>query len=293
MTQYQIKSNSHVATFSEMGAELCSLKEIESGEEFIWNAENTIWNRHSPILFPIVGRLNQDKYQYNGNSFGMTQHGFARDLNFEVVEIYTDFMRFMLQSDANTLKKYPFQFKLFIEYKITDNRLTTKYTVHNPGVENLYFSIGAHPGFILPNPKLEEFYIEFNQIEENLKSHLIESGLLTGKTEKILINQGQQLDLDSSSFSKDAIVFKHLKSDKISLKHRKTNWEIQMQFENFPFFGIWTKYPHQKFLCLEPWAGIADSSSFLGGFNEKEGICCAEPGSQLEFSYHTTFKSTI
>ena len=293
MSIYQLKSESLIVNFSSKGAEITSVKHIQTGEEFIWNADPDIWNRHSPILFPIVGKLIDNKYQFNGMEYHMGQHGFARDLDFDIAEIYTDCIRFLLQSNEHTFKLYPFEFKLFIAYKLTGNKLETTYSVHNNGEEIQYFSIGAHPAFLLPEEKLEDFIIHFNQSEPNLKSYLIQNGLLNGKSQDLKLSNLNGLNLNATSFVKDALVFKNLNSNEISIKHQKSNWQIKMSFESFPFFGIWSKYPYQKFICLEPWAGIADENGFTGEISEKEGICILNPAKNMDFSFTTEFIGTI
>ncbi|RWX59596.1 aldose 1-epimerase family protein, partial [Mesorhizobium sp. M4B.F.Ca.ET.089.01.1.1] len=72
------------ATIVRQGAELVSLRDSE-GTELLWQA-GPAWKRHSPVLFPIVGRLKGDQLRHRGRSYPMTQHGFARDRRFAWTE---------------------------------------------------------------------------------------------------------------------------------------------------------------------------------------------------------------
>ncbi len=293
MTIHQLKSDSLMVNFSSKGAEIVSIKHIQTGVEFIWDGNQEVWNRHAPVLFPIVGKLNENQFQYEGSFYSLGQHGFARDLEFETVEIYSDVIRFLLESNEDTLKVYPFEFKLFIEYKLIENQLETTYTVHNSGKEIQYFSIGAHPAFLLPDENLENFSIYFNQDEPNLQRFLIKDGLQTEETTNVGLSISNELELNANSFDKDAIIFKDLNSNEISIRHKKSNWQVKMSFEGFPFFGIWSKHPHQKFICLEPWAGITDKMGFNGEITEKEGICSLGANKSKSFCFKTKFSGAI
>jgi galactose mutarotase-like enzyme len=285
--QYNIQSEALSVTISAKGAELISVKDKKTGFEFIWDANPSVWNRHAPVLFPIVGKLNNNTIKINGKHFEMNQHGFARDLVFEPIEVYGDLMKFMLESNDVSLAKYPYQYRFFITYQLTGNSLKITYCVYNLSEENLYFSVGAHPGFKLPIPQLDQYFIEFEK-PENLVRHLLSDGLLNEKTEIIGLNQ-TILPLSNQLFLKDAIVFKDLKSSWLKLVQTENNYAIKLNFEGFPFMGIWTKVGQEAFLCLEPWQGIADKIGFEGEISAKEGIQCVTANETLSFDYELAF----
>lgn len=270
-----------------MGAELHSIKDLKSGFEFLWNANPQVWNRHAPVLFPFVGKLNQNQYSVDGVNYPMGQHGFARDMKFEPIEVYDDLIRFMLQSNDVSLGVYPYEFRFFITYKLASNKLTISYTCLNTGDVNMYFSVGAHPGFMIPGEKLEGCYIEFEKAE-NLDRYLLKDGLQNGETESIGSNQ-KIMELNTRLFEKDAIVLKNLKSNWLKLAQKGSQFEVMLNFEGFPFMGIWTKAGQESFICLEPWLGIADSLGFDKDISEKEGIICLGPGSEFNASYSLSF----
>lgn len=287
MESFQIESATHKASFLLKGAELCSLIDKKTGTEFIWQANPAVWARHAPVLFPIVGKLNNDNYRFEGKEYHLPQHGFARDQQFEVVEVYTDTLRFMLTHTPELNNQYPFAFKLFITFELKENTLLTQYEVYNPGIENTYFSVGAHPGFQLPKSGLDNYIISLAGIEIPPRK-LLSQGLFNHQTEVLPFNQNQ-INLDSNSFAKDAWVFELQNHYSLSIKDKHSPWQVSMEVENMPYLGIWTKFPCEDFVCLEPWAGLADDVDFNGPLEDKKGIQCLGPGSSLKFSFKTSF----
>lgn len=275
------------ATINHHGAELCSLKNTE-GIEFIWQADKTIWGRHAPVLFPIVGKLRDDLYTYANNKYSMPQHGFARDKMFELVSennTGNSEIIFSLKADHETLGKYPFNFELIISYQLLENQLLTTYKVLNNDSSSMPFSIGAHPGFCCPissDEKFEDYKIQFSE-KEKLEVALLNSGLFSG--EKFLLNeQADEIKLDEKTFIKDALVFENLKSDYVTLRSTKTNHFVKMGIKGFPYFAIWSK-PGAAFVCLEPWFGKADHSDHEGNILKKKGINILEPEQSFTCSF--------
>ncbi len=158
------------ATFRTTGAELVSLKRNSDDREFIWQADPDHWGRHAPILFPFVGKLKNDSYQYQGQTYKMNQHGFARDMEFNLIDQEKEFIRFSFTSIDQTLKVYPFRFELIISYRLEENSLIVACEVKNLESPDLYFSIGAHPAFNCPLVQGEvrsDYWLEFEKAENH------------------------------------------------------------------------------------------------------------------------------
>ncbi|MFP4198837.1 MAG: aldose 1-epimerase family protein [Halanaerobium sp.] len=271
------------------GAQLQKIILKKDNKNYLWHGDAKFWGRRAPVLFPIVGRLKKDKYQYKDQEYRMTQHGFARDKEFELVEEDENYLTYVLEEDNNTLKIYPFKFRLQIKYTIKSNSLAVTYRVVNQDPKDIFFSIGAHPAFYWPlneDEKKEDYYLEFEK-EEKAARYLLEDGLLNKQTELILNNQ-KILELTSDIFKDDALVFKNLKSEKVSLKSRKSEREVELEFNNFPYFGIWSQSAAAPFICLEPWQGIADSVESSAKIEEKEGINQLKPGGEFNCTYTIT-----
>jgi galactose mutarotase-like enzyme len=273
------------------GAELASVMQLDNQFEFLWNANPTVWNRHAPVLFPIVGKLKNNKISINGNFYEMTQHGFARDSNFELINKTEKSLTFLLQSNLETLKKYPFEFHFYIIYSFTEisNQLEITYKITNNSTVEMPFSIGAHPGFKLPIPDLNQYEINFERLS-NVERHLLLDGLFNGKTENIKL-ENHTLKLNTALFEKDAIVLKNCTTKKIALKHHFSNYEISCEFNDFNDFGIWAKKGNQEFICLEPWIGYSDNIYADCEIADKKGIIILPVNETFEASYFLNFSS--
>lgn len=254
------------AQIKHMGAELFSLKNNQN-TEYIWEGNPAFWGKHSPILFPIVGTLKNNTYNYNQKQFQLSRHGFAREMEFELVEKSEESATFSLISTLETQKVYPFDFELQICYSLDENKLNIDYKVINKSETTLPFAIGAHPAFALPG-NFEEYSLEFQQAE-TLKYYLLEEGLISNNSNEIQLDN-KKLGLNYQWFEKDALVFKTLESKSITiLKNEKSI--LKVNFNGFPNLGIWT-VQNAPFLCIEPWFGYSDTLNEYDDFLKKEGI---------------------
>lgn len=265
-----------------MGAELKTIFHKKKKKEYLWQGSSEWWPRRAPVLFPVIGKLNDNSYTTNGKAFSLSQHGFARDKEFSVYEKSENRIVFFLRSDDALLKIYPYSFTLKIIYTLEGSTLHVGYEVKNDSAQLMYFSIGAHPGFRCPlneGETFSDYYLEFEKAE-TLDRHLLDEGVFNGKTERILTDQ-QILNLNYELFIKDAIVFKNIQSSFLVLKSKSSDYFLKFEFPGFPYLGIWTK-PNAPFLCIEPWCGLADNKGFSGELKGKEGII--ELGEDKTFS---------
>lgn len=278
---FYLKNGPVEARFSILGAECTSL--CFHGLEYLWQALPSIWGRHAPVLFPIVGRLQDDRYTYRGKVFSLSQHGFARDREFSLLDQSQDSLLFSLKSDAKSLQAYPFAFELKIKYTLIGTGMQVDYRVSNPSTdEELWFSIGAHPGFACPlepeKESLEDYHLDFGQ--ENLSSlplYVLEKGLI-GSDRKTLSLENGKLDLNWELFQNDALIADVGPFTSVSIRSRKTGKGYAMDFKEFRWLGLWTKQRDAGFVCIEPWNGIADTVTHNGNFQEKMGIHSLSPG---------------
>ena len=279
----RIENNSLQVTINPKGAELQSIVHKGNSLEYLWSGDPAFWGKKSPVLFPIVGGLKNNQYTYGIQSYPLSRHGFARDMVFEVKSQEPTSATFAITSNETTLAVYPFHFTFSITYRLEGENLHVTYDVTNDGHENMLFSVGAHPAFKVPlanNTSFEDYYLEFSSVENTGTWPLSAEGLI--EEEAIpLLNNTNTLPLKKSLFYKDALVLKQLQSTAISLKSHQTPHGLTMQFEGFPFMGIWSA-KDADFVCLEPWCGIADSVFSTGNLHEKEGINSLNPGTNFE-----------
>jgi galactose mutarotase-like enzyme len=279
MSQEINLSNNYItAGIKKTGAELFSLINKENNLEYMWQAGKE-WPKHSPVLFPIVGTLKENQYIYKGKKYSLERHGFARTMIFDAEKKSETEATFTLKSNNETKRNYPFEFTLTINYKLIEHTVEIKYIVTNIGNDELFFSIGAHPAFKIPlmrNEKYSDYFLEFNKIE-NADRWLLENGLIANREK--FFNNAAKLQLSKDLFFNDALVFKGLNSDCISLKGN--NHGLNFRFRDFPYFGIWAAH-NADFVCLEPWHGIADDVNSSQDMTQKEGIIKLEAGNEFK-----------
>lgn len=276
----QLSNDSFLISINTKGAELNSIKDLATQTEYIWDGNPKFWGKHSPVLFPIVGALKNDCYQFEGKTYSLSRHGFARDFEFEMIEKTANSIAFSLHENESTLSKYPFQFELQIKYQLLDNKLIISYLVNNNSNLKTPFCIGAHPAFSLPK-SFERHSIEFEK-DEALLTHELENNVFSGVTRNIpLINS--KLPLQYSLFEKDALVFKSIQSKSITILDDE-NPLLKVNYSDFSSLGIWT-VANAPFICIEPWIGFADSATSNGNLFEKENGVVLEPKTEFTASF--------
>jgi galactose mutarotase-like enzyme len=269
----QIQNNILAVSVSSKGAELQSIINKETGLEYLWNGDAKFWAKKSPVLFPIVGSLKNNSYEYEGKIYHLGRHGFARDMDFLIEKQSEDEIFFSLSDNAEILLNYPFHFKFSIKYSLEKNKLIVEYNIENTGDDKMYFSVGGHPAFKVPladETVFADYFLQFDSIENIGRYPLSADGLIEANTIPVL-NNTDILPLQKTLFYKDALVFKDIRSNNISLKSNKTIHGLNIQLMNFPYLGIWNA-KDADFVCIEPWCGIADNVTASGNLIEKEGI---------------------
>lgn len=281
---------------SEMGGELISFK--VNGEERIHQGESVVdengkvyWKRHSPVLFPIVGKLKKNQTLIGGRTFELPQHGFARNLPFEPITKLDNFHSYVLRSTRSTVLKYPYDFELYITYRAEANKLTTIYKVVNTGVINLPFGIGGHPAFRIDKNDLMQgnYYLEFEEEEDKIHFLYLVDGLVATQYAKNTMADKKRIFINSHTFDNDAIIMKGINCHKISLKNKRTfKTLLTMDFTGFPYLAIWSK-PNAPFICIEPWYSTADNVNSSGVFTQKQDIISLKPDGIFECKYTVEF----
>ena len=268
------------------GAELSGLFYKKEEMEYLWSGDPAFWGKQSPVLFPIIGTLKGNSFLYNGKSYHLPRHGFARDRVFEVEKRGGDSKTFLLKSDMDTHKVYPFDFEFRITYSINENKLTVTYDIKNSGEGDLYFSVGGHPAFKLPlidGTSYEDYYLEFEKPETAGRWPISADGLIE-ITPLPLLNEASKIPLNKQLFAKDAIVLKHLNSSFVKLRSNKTERGLTFHFPGFPYLGLWAA-KGADFICIDPWCGIADPVDSDQQLVRKEGIVLLRKGESFNRSW--------
>ena len=280
------KEEDLIIEVSNLGAELTSIK--YKGKEYLHD-ENDFWNKKSPILFPIVGRL---KYNgttiINNKNYSLPIHGFANNMNFTKIGENS----YLLTSNNETLQHFPFEFELYVSYIIENNILIFNYTVVNPSQnETMFFGIGGHPGFKCDIYK-EKASVEFEDEETDIKviPVILPEGLMSNETKNgdDFLENKKILKINRSSFDHDAIVFTDIKSKSVILKDNGSKI-LKFNFAEFKYLGIWSTNGSAPFICLEPWYNTPDYINSTGQFKEKKGIIELEPNAIFRVNFSVEF----
>ena len=265
---------------SSLGAEIKSI--IHKGKELIYHGSEGFWQRSSPVLFPIVGSLNNGEYIHYNTTYAMSQHGFARDMEFVLTEDSENYCTFTLNSTPETLLSYPFIFELNIKYTLSENGLEMAYFVKNTGANTMFYNVGAHPAFVLDLSLRHSLCFEANEVEVQ--------GLRNGK--RVILPHKlnlKNLEITDDLFAADTIIIDNTKgilgnTVKLICKNEPL---VTLSF-NSPYFGIW-KQKNSPFICLEPWWGVADSAMHNGILEKKEGILSLQASEQRGHKWSIIF----
>jgi galactose mutarotase-like enzyme len=284
---YEIKNKFIQVKINSFGAELNSLKRVDTNLEYLWQGNPQYWNRHSPVLFPIVGRLKDDSYFYKNKKYSMTQHGFARDNEFLLTKQTDNYLEFKLENNEKSLEIYPFLFELYIGYELVDNKIIISYKVKNNSNEKMLFSIGAHPAFnwaLNENEKKEDYFLEFENIKEIKRYFLNDKGLVY-ESANLEIKENKMF-LTEKLFQQDALVFNDINIKNITLKNINNQNFVKVNFDNFTYLGIWSKPIGAPFICIEPWYGVADDINTNQNIENKKGMISLEKYEVFSTSYN-------
>ncbi|MES2134314.1 MAG: aldose 1-epimerase family protein [Bacteroidota bacterium] len=290
MAEYILSNTILSIKVNSLGAELCSVKSVTTNIEYIWQADSALWARHAPHLFPVVGKLKQGKYVYQNNTYELPQHGFARDHEFVCIEQTEQSISFEFTATEQTLVHFPFHFSLQVTYTLQEDVVTVAYSVYNPDNRDLYFSLGAHPAFNCPlevHETFEDYELQLNGMNV-LNVNKLEDGLILDEHKTLHLSE-HLLHLKPSLFEKDALVLKDTQIHHIKLSSTRSGHGVEMECQGWPYFGIWTKPGTSKFLCLEPWHGIADSVNATGKLEDKEGIITLKPETYFKSAFTLKF----
>lgn len=289
MALFQISNEKITVQVDSLGAELKSLKSVSQGKEYMWDANPAYWKRTSPVLFPFVGGVKNGVYRTQGREYPMGQHGFARDMEFQLKSQVATEIWFRLESNEETLARYPYPFVLEIGYELSGYTVVVKWRVKNPGQDTMYFSIGGHPAFLCPlNPteKQTDCRIVFDA-KDQVVSSCIENGLVNGQT-KVYELQDGSLPVTQHLFDGDALVIENYQARSVALAGPDGKAYLTVDFDA-PLFGVWSPPgKNAPFICIEPWYGRCDGADFTGELKEREWGQELAAGAEFTAEYKIT-----
>lgn len=284
---HTIENDYLICQIESNGAEIRSLKDKASGEEYIWQIDNSIWGSSSPVLFPAIGKIKGDSIYYNGTPYAMTKHGIIRNNDTLKFKKLTDSQcTFTLTSTNETLKKYPFKFSFSVEFTLINKRLIMNYTIENRGDVPMSFTCGGHTAYscsLNKQLKLSDYVIEFPTEFDLTSRTLGQSGLLSENTRSIDRNHNT-LPLSDTLFNEDALIFTNIKYDWVRLRKKNNKKGVIVRFTDYPNLALWAK-PKANYVCIEPWLGLPDT--------EEESTDITQKSTYKTIAPHTTFSIAI
>lgn len=269
---YTIENEYLSAQINDMGAELHSLVTKDDGFEYLWQGNPDIWYGQSPVLFPIIGRVLDDKYYIDGKEYTMPKHGLFRKRDAELFEKTDNSMTFLQKSDDETIKIFPYEFEVYVTFELIEKSLKVTHKIVNKSENIMYFSIGGHPGF---NCEIGD-YLLFEK-NENLDTVEIDTECLrTGKTIPVL-RDSNKIIITEDIFNNDALIFTQMKSEYVTLASDNHSRKVKFDYSDCSYLGIWAK-PGAPYVCIEPWWGVNDSHERKADFSEKDAIISLDSG---------------
>lgn len=286
MGRYTLENDQIAIAVDSHGAELKSLVRKDTQTEYMWKADPEFWGRTAPVLFPFVGAVNNKEFRTKGHTFTMGQHGFARDMEFELESKTEDALWFVLNSSEETLAKYPYAFVLKIGYRLRGSTAEVIWQVENPSDEGLPFSIGGHPAFncpIEPGKKQTDYQISFD-VKGPITSTRLEDGLASAETDVYELKDGF-LPVTEHLFDKDALIIEGQGVKKVALCDAQGKAYLTVSMDA-PLFGIWSPTgKNAPFICIEPWYGRCDDAGYTGELKDRKWGNLLAPGQTWKESF--------
>lgn len=285
--EYILENSELRIIVSTKGAELQSITGKKEGDEYLWNGRPYGWNLSAPTLFPIIGKVKNGEYKHSDKKYKMNQHGFASREEHNVISNTNDSIAFELNHNERTLENYPFKFALRTTYYLEGESIIIGFEVENIDNIEMIFSLGSHPSFLCPfkrEEELEDYYLEFEKVETASILAINKEDFLTGEKKEYL-KETNKIGLTKDIFKNGTLIFKNLKSNIITLKSRKHNKYVSLDFEGFTFLSLWATEKTRPFICIEPWFGHADNDDFSGEFKDKADVIILGINEKFNCSY--------
>lgn len=291
-----IKNDYFTADINEHGAQLTHLINRSEHFDYIWN--NDLWPKHAPILFPAIGRSNDDAYLVAGQKYEMPQHGFAGDADFEVVDKTTDQVSLLLVANEATKAYYPFAFKLRVTFSLSETGLVVHFDVKNDGVEDLSYSLGYHPAFNVPingEGAFDDYRLAIQPVNHQLETYEIvkkPNPYRSGNIEVLPNYANGVVKLDHQMFEKGLLIIKSTGIKSVKLySETDTSHSVTVDVSDFDHVTLWTKEgANAPFLCIEPFNGLPDVYGDLVELGEKEGNHHTSAGLTSSYSVKVDLK---
>ena len=285
-----IESNDLLVKIDKFGGQMSSIYHKKNKIEYLWQKDTSYWSSSAPVVFPVIGKLNNLTMYHEGNKYEIKSNGLIRYSALTVLRAENNFVEFLFKNEGDNLKRFPFHCSLLLRYKLIRNKLIVSATIKNESDSTMYYFYAGHPGFNVPlfkNEKYNDYYVEFAENEQLSIYDVCETGQLLNKKILFLENE-RRFFIQKKLFQKEALAFIHPKSKCISIKSINHSHEIKVSYEDFDNLAVWSPYYKDKdikFICIEPWIGHTEFKDYTGDWKSHDEIACLEPKRSKQYVY--------
>ncbi|MCM1310403.1 MAG: aldose 1-epimerase family protein [Bacteroides sp.] len=289
MSYIELHNGPMQAKINTLGAELVSLK--KNGNEYLWQGDLKYWHGQSPLLFPTCGNCWNGTYRIDSQEYSIEKHGFARHMEFDIVSQTDSTVTLALHSDDDTLKVYPYTFFLFVTYRLGDSDIEVEWLVQNQNDGTMYFGIGAHPAFFLPDYDTADSVHGFFSFDTNKPiTYLLPKAQGCADVDDpqtLQLDEQGMMPITSTTFDIDTYILESADVHRCTLLTPERVPYLAVDF-SMPVLSLWSptaQHPDCPFVAIEPWYGSCDSVGFSGDISERRHINVLDPGAHFRTSY--------
>lgn len=290
--RYVLENENIRVEIDSLGAEIKSVRRKSDDREYMWHADAKYWNRTAPVLFPFVGAPKNKEYRYDGKTYSMGQHGFARDMECAVEAQTGDSIWFLQESTDETYGNYPFRYRLHLGYELNGSEVKVLWKVENTDTKTMYFSIGAHPAFLCPINGEEDklgYGLKFGGLDTEIHHHGNTAHGTALMDDKVLPLKDGCVTFTPGFFDDCTYMVEGKQTGEVSLLDKSGTAYVTMIFDT-PLFALWSPEGlNAPFVCIEPWYGRCDAEDFEGTLEERAYGNVLEVGETFEADYVIRF----
>ncbi len=274
-------------TVSEKGAEMQSLKHLPTGRELLWQGDDRYWGGRSPILFPAVGGLWNKTCRINGKEHIVPKHGFMKEKTWSVAEQTPESITYTYVDKGEDKEAFPWPYTVSVKFSLNGNHVHVEFTVKNTGEETMYFQMGGHPGFTLPDFAENAAVDGFLKLEGDATSVIRagRQGCIEPGTFPVPTTEDGLIPLAVETFANEALIFEGHKVSSATILD-KQRIPLATVRSDAPVWLFWSPQGvHAPFICAEPWFGLCDHVGFEGDISERPYINNLSAGEEWKGYY--------
>jgi galactose mutarotase-like enzyme len=287
---YTIQNSQMRVTIDSLGAQLMSITAAD-GTEYLWGGDEAYWRNRAPNLFPYVGRLTEGRCTYGGKSYEMTRHGFANRTQFSALESGADHITLHMEDSGETRAVYPFAFAFDLVYALSGSTLSVTYRVTNRDGKEMYFGLGAHPGFrvpLEPGKAFTDYRLTFAQPCQPWQVLMSDDYLINGQEAPYPLEGGRSMPLRHDLFDHDAIILKNMDRT-VTLSAGEGSRGVTVSYPRMRYLGVWHKPESDApYVCLEPWLSLPSRHGVVEDLSQQNDLMALCPGETYENRWTVT-----